>query len=94
MFGKCRLVRGGPWVAGRIWLDDSIPERPAVLLAEINGKPVHTQDAWVRLYGNPITEAEYRFMMADSAWARQYAPTDPAATPAKPVNIREMPSPF
>lgn len=87
MFGKCKLVRGGPWVPGRIWLDDSIPERPAVLLAEINGKETDTQSAWVRLLGNPITEAEFHQMSHTKTWAEEHAPFAPQAMPTKPIDL-------
>jgi hypothetical protein len=94
MFGKCRLVRHGPFVPGRIWLDDSVPERPAVMLAEINGRETDAQEAWVRLAGHPITEAEYRYMAALKDHVEKYEPEAVEANPRKAIDFKTMPMPF
>lgn len=95
MFGKTKLVRNGPWVPGRIWLDDSIPERPSMLMAEIDGKEMwDVERAWVSLLGNPITEEEFRFMSAVKDHVNKYEPTAPEAQPRKTINLRSMSMPF
>lgn len=48
----------------------------------------------ISLYGKPIAREEYGFMVADSAWARRHAPTDPKADPATAVDIKNVPIPF
>ena len=54
-------------------------ETTPFLLAEIAGREVDAQEAWVRLYDHPITEAEY--------WAMVGRP-DPSPTVA--VNLSTM----
>jgi hypothetical protein len=68
-------------------------ERSRILSAEINGERVNPQDLWERR-GRAISEAEYRYLIADRAWAATYAPTDPAADPAQPVNLATAKPPF
>jgi len=93
-FYRTRLVKNGPWVAARIWLDDSIPERPAVLLAEMGGKEVDAFWLWTRVIDQPISEAEFQFLTADAEWCSQHAPTEPAANPTKSINLRTAEMPF
>lgn len=42
-------------------------------------------------YGEPITEAEYRFMLADADWCRTYQPDAPQANPRRPVERAQAP---
>lgn len=78
-FFKRRLVRGGPWVAARIWLEQDLDEETGELLSDpvwrclVNGKPMDANDQWTWLCGHPITEKEFRLMTGtkDSPEARK-----------------------
>jgi hypothetical protein len=91
-FYKTRLVKNGPWVAGRIWLDTNIPERPDVMVGEIDGIEMPAIEAWGRLIGNPITKAEFDFLTADKKWAQEHAAASPAANPRQPISLAAMPA--
>lgn len=60
---KTRLVKGGPWVAVRIWCDRDIdPESgeligPEVLRCEVDGEPRRPDAIWTFL--TPISRAEF-----------------------------------
>lgn len=96
-FYKTRLVRGGPWVAGRIYeippLDPDTGElldRPVMLAGEIGGAEVQIDEAWLKLMGNPIGEAEYRYLSSVAQWAGAYDPNSPEANPRSAVDLRQM----
>jgi len=92
-FYKTRLVRGGAWVPARIWRDDSIPERSPVLIAEINGEEIwDTHRAWISLCGNPITEAEFRYMSAVKDHVEKYEPEAPEANPTVKIDLHTQPA--
>lgn len=98
-FFMIRLVRGGAEVPAAIFLvpfveegdaDDARMEMSPHLEATIRGEPASVgRVAGAR--GREITEAEYRFQMADHAWLREWAPGDPKANPRRPVDVRAMP---
>lgn len=79
-----RLVRGGPKVGVRIWSEPDAFGLPT-WRAEIDGKPADANEAWNHNAHRRITEAEYRFLVADAAHARAHRPDDPKATPELPV---------
>lgn len=94
-----RMVKGGPLVAARIYASDhACPvtgvagERPRRLLAEIAGRDADVDRVW--LYGRPIPEAEYRYLMGVQTWAETNAPRDPAANPSDPIDLNRMESLF
>ena len=96
---RTRMVRKGPWVPARIYcepatdpLTGELMERPAMLLAEINGRPCEPERVWQFCW--PITEDEYRFMLANIAWAEQHAPRDPAANPERAIDLNAIGSLF
>lgn len=60
-----------------------------VLEAYIDGRLVGVEDVWTRK-GRPITEAEYRWMVEDRAWCRQWAPHSPEANPRVRVDLRAV----
>src|SRR5574337_808244 len=82
-----RLVRGGPKVPVRIWQDNDSLE----WLAEVDGHGAKVVPIWNFCCGNPIDEAEYRFMVADSRHAKAFRPNDPKATPTVPIDARRIP---
>lgn len=96
-----RLVRNGPPVPAAImWAQtthDPVTgepmDRSRFLVAVIGGKPAGLEDVWHRR-GRPIDEAEYRFRLADAAWAREHAPSDAHANPTRSINPLVAPLPF
>ncbi len=93
-----KLVKGGPPVAARIAFDDETGRWQVTINGE--DKAPHT-DPWqaegmsrVWHYGRIIDEAEYTFMLARAAWARQHAPDDPSAKPDEPIDLTRIPSIF
>lgn len=64
-------------------------DRSAHWCGFINGKPVPWDTVWLRR-GKPISRQEHDYLVADSAWSRQYAPREPSADPERTVNLREI----
>ena len=67
--------------------------RSPFLAAFVNDEPVDMDRVWLTK-GEPITEAEYAFRVADAKWAAEHAPNEPAAQPHKAVDLRQIPIPF
>ncbi len=100
-----RLGRGTPRVPAAImWiepiaaepgepLNDMQDTRSGFLAAFIAGEPVGIEEVWHRK-GQPISEAEYQFLVAEAAWVRQHAPDEPVANPTKRVDLSQMRIPF
>lgn len=101
-FFKVRLVRGGPWVAARIFRPCPIEvlvygewqaiDRWPALAAEIDGESCPVDRVW--LFGNTITQLEFEVLGAKAGWARAYQPEHPQAKPRERVNRLTMPVPF
>lgn len=93
-----RLVGNGPEVAARIFWTAcpdcgaqlepgslaNVAERGAALAGEIDGRPVDPLDIWTRRR-RPIDEPTYRWLLADRAWARDFARHLPEARPFEAV---------
>ena len=91
-FFQTRLVKGGPLVPARIWVDDTVPDRPAVLLAEVNGRPSDAWRIWPSVAGNNITEAEFHHLSRVVQWAETSVPHAPEANPREPINLATQPA--
>lgn len=96
---KRRLSKGGVYVAARIWLDQPTDESGELIgqeemRCEVNGERRDPQQEWLWLANYPISEAEYRYMIADAKWARANAPDDPHADPTQAVDHLKTPTPF
>jgi hypothetical protein len=94
-FYKRKLVKNGPWVGCRIWIEEERDEDGNLISdvayhCEVDGKPADAFAQWLWLASHPITESEYRFMVDDAAWCRAHAPDDPKANPARPINPSEV----
>lgn len=50
--------------------------------------------AWPFCAKHPIPEAEYRFLLAHSRWAKAEAPHHPKASPRQAVNFNTLRPPF
>ena len=92
-----RLVRGGPWVAARIWwvrgdIDQETSHQMSddVLRCVVNGRRRDPYREWLWLAKEPITEAEYNFLVDDAAHARAHRPDDPKGKPDAPIDLNKM----
>lgn len=95
------MTKGGPFVAAAIqWVHTTFePEEPSnkmlgtrspFLAAFLDGNPVSLDEVWHRK-GDPITKAEYDYMVANAAWAKEHAPHEAIATPRKQLDLRLLP---
>jgi hypothetical protein len=97
-----RMVKGGPRVPATICIvhttrepgeESNLMDRSPFIAAFIAGDPVSIDDVWHRR-GEPITESEYRFRVADLEYARRYAPDEPQAAPRKKIDLMQAKLPF
>jgi len=94
-FFRLRQTKGGPWAPALIyrpcpleappdgawqWLD-----RWPHLAADIAGKVAVVDKVWT--WGQPISAAEYQFLIDDLAWCRRHAQHLPEANPERSVDI-------
>ena len=99
-FYQRRLVKGGPMVPVRIWLDQAIDDETGELIGdetlrcEVNGRPADPEDVWSYVADSPISEADFDLMRRRIAWATAHAPDHPIATPNKPVDWTTARVPF
>ncbi len=54
--------------------------------------PVET--AWPYCLNDTVDEAEYRFLLNHSRWAKEHAPDHPKASPRQPVDFNKLRLPF
>lgn len=98
-FYERRMVRGGVFVPARIWREDEVdpvthePTGAQVIRCEVGGELYDPALEWPVLAQYPISAEKYAYEMADFAWARQYAPSDPKSNPSKPIDICAQPVP-
>lgn len=97
---KTKLVKGGPWVPARVWLEQDIDPDTGELMSdevfrcEVNGREVDPGDWWLRLCGNPITHAEYDRRKAhrdDIGWNERT--DDPVYDPRQTIDFQKLPFP-
>lgn len=55
---------------------------------------IHIDRAWPYAAREPISESEYRFLVAHSFWAREHAPDHPKAQPRKSIDFNTIPLQF
>jgi hypothetical protein len=63
-------------------------------IAVINGEEKAVEHAWPWCSKSPITEAEYRYLLADARHAADWRPDDPKANPRKAIDLLTSPIPF
>lgn len=90
-FYRTRMVSKGPWVPCRLWREEEIDEsgehmQDVVYHAEIDGEEVDPVDP-PRWPWEPIDVAEYDYLRAKAKWAREQAPSQPAANPYERPNL-------
>jgi hypothetical protein len=89
---KTRLVRGGPWVAAKIWLEAETDAKtgelmgPEEMRCEVNGGYKDAGEWWDRLAGHPISEKDYQYLVDLRNYAVNHAPGEPLANPRRPVD--------
>jgi hypothetical protein len=91
---KVRMVRGGPFVPARIWIEREIcPETGELasdeqMICEVDGFRRDLQREWVWLAKTPISKAEYDSLLAMRAqrpdMAATHAPLDMTETIIRP----------
>lgn len=98
-FFKRKLVKGGPFVPAKIWLDNieqdaagDLIDQPE-LICEVNGRRGDAFEQWLFLCSNPISQAEFEYMRAQIRWAKEFSPQDPIATPGKRIDWMKVPVP-
>ena len=92
-----RLVKGGPYVGVLVFRPCRIEFEPETFQAVdrwpqlqclVDGKPANLMANWCFL--EPITMAEYLYLMSAAAWDRLCDPNSPAANPFRPVRLGEL----
>ena len=96
---KRSLVKDGPLVPARIWLEQPVDDETGdligdeVLRCEVNGREADPIAQWSWLCGKPIARSEFDYMMARRQFSQEWAPHEPAANPYQPVDWRKVPIP-
>lgn len=107
-FFQIKLVKGGVVVGARIRFAPQVDpdtgeelDRSWYWHGEINGwidkrcAPAPTERVWrIWLGGERISQPKYEWLVADRAWAAQYAKDTPEARPWRPVDWSTVPLPF
>lgn len=94
---KRRLVKAGPFVPARIWLYSEIDEETGELAGdeelqcEVVGERADPEEQWPWLCGNPISEAEFNYMMAVREHVAVHSPDEPLANPRQAVDWLKVP---
>lgn len=96
-----RIVKGGAWCAVKIWYGQPADPDTGELLdrsprwqATINGREVDVWDVWPECSGEPISDEDFRLLIATNRWADQYAPASPEANPHKSIHVTKLPPIF
>ena len=90
-YGRVRLVRGGAFVACRLWAEGAVdqdgrPIEDVRYRVEINGDIVSDDPLRVPFWPwEPVDEIEWQYLRDDAEWCRQHAPHDPRANPRRPI---------
>lgn len=94
-----RLVKGGPLVPARIWLEQDVNEATGelhsdeMLRCDVAGRAEDPFEAWTWLARHPISEGDFNYLTEDSYWAAWHAPDDPVANPRQPIDFLTAPIP-
>lgn len=99
-FYKRQLVKGGPFVPARIFMDREVDPGTGELLSdeilccEVLGEDRDPETEWLWLWENVIAESEFHYMTAcayHDAWHNTEAP---GANPKKPIDWLKVKSAF
>jgi hypothetical protein len=96
---KRRLVKGGPWVACRLWWDQPIDDLGELcgdetLQCEVAGRWADPEDAWLWLAANPISEQEFKYLTALAEHCERHEPAHPSANPRQAIDHLHTPLHF
>mgnify|MGYP001266213846 CR=1 FL=1 len=84
-FYRRRLFKDGPFVPVAIW------KRDGEFVALVDGKTADASDIWTWVCDKPITEAEYRKVMAGEGWSDEpRAATIPSNMPTDPFEALKI----
>lgn len=98
-FFKRRLVKDGPWVPVKIWLEQIIDPETGELAGDsfyccdVNGSPSDPETHWLWACMQPIAETDYDYLVDLGKYARRHAPSEPLADPRKPIDLFTAPPP-
>lgn len=96
-FYRRRLVKGGPWVPVRIWMEQAIdPEtgeltEPETLRCMVDLKDRDPFRHWTYAMTHPITAEAYDDMERAIRFARNSDPSSPLLHPTKPIDLSRSP---
>lgn len=94
---KIRLVKDGPWVPVRIWLEQIMDNEgclaaPEVYRCTVNGQSRKPDQVFFDKNLIPITKAEFDRMVTHIEWCGSNRPLDPVMFPDRPVQISKSPT--
>lgn len=97
-FYRTRLVKRGPWVPVKIFLLDGERDAETGELLSDQKLVVRCGDqmkdwTWAlerQPFLQPITRAEYDFLLARGRWAAAHDPHHPDADPLRPIDLGAM----
>ena len=98
-FFRRRLVRGGPFVPVKVWLEQSIDvesgeiDGDSVLKCIVDGFEANPEDHWTYICDQPISEEDYEYLWRLSDYARLHDRREPLANPRKKINLMTVPFP-
>jgi len=102
-FYKMKLVKGGPWVTVEIWygpphdpVTGDVLDRSWRWQARVDGGEAEDplRRAWPYCSGQPITRTEFDYLRDVACWAKDYAPSQPEASPRQKIDLHKMPTLF
>ncbi len=98
---RMRLRSGGVFVGIRVWhgapldpIDGTELDRAHRWQAQANGRAIDLERVWPKCADEPITPAEYAYLIAQQAWGAEHAPDSPQADPMRRINPLTAPTPF
>lgn len=96
---QCKLAAGAAWTPARMWRIEERDEVGDLLydveyFAEIDGVATDPLQPSAWPYWQPITRAEWQYLTDRAAWAREHAPSDPAAQPNRRIDHNHISSLF
>ena len=94
-----RLVKDGPLLPARIWLEQDIDDDTGELLddeklrCQVIYLDKDPEEWWPRLCTRPISQERYDYLMALGDWAAENETTNPMVQPFKKVSAKDIPMP-
>lgn len=100
--GHYRIWPDGGMASGiRVWFGPPLDpvtgeelDRSHRWQAHENGAYVELERVWPKAAKDPITQAEYEYLVGRVEWGRKHAPDSPQAQPRRKVDLLTAPLPF